>query len=246
MGTTRIMFWIVTPPFFKKQLIYTLPRRKLIKIIVRDQIDLRTVYDTFYSLQYSKFDLSEKNHSLIDLGGHIGSSVLYLNEIYNLSKIVVVEPNPHNYLLLATNLKMNGITAELYDGAISDVIKEAKFSVGEQSDSGAIALNDPYKINKQVKPEFYTEIDINVITLLRLKQMFAIKGNIILKVDIEGAEYELFQDEKMLDDVSIAYIETHDFHLNRPITYKLFGVENIENYLIKLNGENLELKKSVK
>lgn len=235
-------YLIITPPFFKNQIIFSSTSRKFIKICTRDRIDLRTVYDTFYSRQYSNYPLGRAIH-LIDLGGHIGCSVLYFNDIYDLDKIVIAEPNPNNITILERNLNLNGIEANVYNGAILNVNQLKKFSIDQYSDSGRIDTSvDEVRFSQNTKQPLF-EVDVQAITFQKLKDKYRIIGDVILKVDIEGAEFELFDDLNLLDGVLIAYIETHDFHFYKPIAYKLFKLTSIENYLIKPNGENFELRR---
>ncbi len=171
-----------------------------------------------YDINFSD-KLKKPAKYVIDAGANIGLfSVLYKKKFCG-ATIAAIEPEQGNYRLLLKNIKnLNGVKA-LRGGVWSKKcflkINESKtgawgFTVSEceQKDSDIFAFSIP-DIMKKYK---FPYIDI-------------------LKMDIEGSEMEVFQDEKCLEWlklVKVLIIETHDD--------KAAGCEGVVMDRMKLSG----------
>ncbi len=91
------------------------------------------LYD-FYRLP---FDLSPK--VLVDLGGNIGLTSVWLTKKYGIERVLVVEPSPANADLARRNLADNAIPAELIEAAVGPEDGLGRFHDNDQSNQGRLA-----------------------------------------------------------------------------------------------------------
>ena len=141
-----------------------------------------------------KQDLPE-NANIIDCGGHIGLSVIYLKNIYPGANIIVFEPDMKNYSLLKKNIsshQLNNINAR--QEAVW--VENTSLHFIQEGNMGS-------KIGNEIS-ENTTEVKA-----IRLKD-FLDKKIDFLKLDIEGAEYKVLKDIKEnLHYVTNMFIEYH-------------------------------------
>lgn len=150
---------------------------------------------------------SNEQMFIIDAGANVGYATLYFAHKYSKSTIVCIEPEESNFKILTQNINQNNLsknvlplhkalwhcntTLELF----TDNKKEWGFSVNE--------IQDSQSSNK---------IETITIDDILAKQNQSLIN--ILKIDIEGAEFEIFLDEKrchhFLAKTELAAIEIHD------------------------------------
>lgn len=125
------------------------------------------------------FETNKKEPVIIDGGACIGTSIFYFKKKFPNSKIVAFEPSIKAFDILKKNIVLNKIdSVELFNYGLYDTETNLSFS-NNQVDSGRVESSGE-SIIKTVKLSSY------------------INGGIdFLKLNIEGAEYNVFKD---LDD----------------------------------------------
>lgn len=119
---------------------------------------------------------------VIDLGANVGFASLYLHLRDPKVEIVAVEPDPHNFSLLQKNLK-DCPTIQLFQIAIATSIGEQSFySLPNQGMSSSLIKND--------KAE---EVKVKTLTLASLVQEIGWNEVDLIKFDIEGTEWNIFE-----------------------------------------------------
>lgn len=144
-----------------------------------------------------KFEPSNAELNILDCGANVGMSIIYLKELFPNSKIKAFEPDPFVFRQLQKNINEFQLkNVEIINRAIWTEQKTLTF----QSD-GSLGgkITDEKQGNKNI---------INV-QAVRLKDF--IKEKIyFLKMDIEGAEYEVIKDIKEdLHLIENLFIEYH-------------------------------------
>lgn len=131
---------------------------------------------------------------IIDCGANIGLSVIYMKKQYPNAEIVAFEPDNQNFELLTKNVEAGGYkNIELRKEAVWTENTTVHFSSTGTTDSHISTKNSG---------------SVEVATK-RLKDLFTRKID-FLKIDIEGAEYQVLKDiAEKLDLVDNMFIEYH-------------------------------------
>ena len=135
---------------------------------------------------------------IIDCGANIGLSAIFFKQIYPNSKIICFEPDPKIFEMLKYNLEQfNYSDIQTYNNAVWVRNEKLRFQT-DNSWGGKIVSNDSKN---------YINIDaLDLNNFLKQKVDF-------LKIDIEGAEYEVIINCKDLisKNVKNIFFEWHSF-----------------------------------
>jgi FkbM family methyltransferase len=164
--------------------------------------DLRAFEEVILSEVYN-VDLNFTPSFIIDCGANIGLASLYFKWKYPNTKIVAIEPEPSNFKILDRNISyyypdIEGLMTGVWN-------KRAWLSVSDEFNRGKwgfTVIELPELTDKVVR-------SVTVGELLKKYQRTEID---ILKMDVEGAEKEIFEAnyEDWLPHTKVILIETHD------------------------------------
>ena len=150
-----------------------------------------------YIEEVYKFNADKEEPVIIDCGANIGLSILYFKNLYQKAKIIAFEPDPHIMTLLKKNIAVYQYDdVKLINAAVwteeTNILFYSEGSVG-----GKIDFNASTKSNQVEVPT------------IRLKDYLHSKVD-FLKIDIEGAEYDVLKDcRELLNNVEHLFIEYH-------------------------------------
>lgn len=116
---------------------------------------------------------------VVDLGGNIGLTSLWLDGRFALQKLVVVEPLAENARMARKNLSQCTAEVCLVEAAAGRTDGTADFSAVADSNRGSVSFGTPGQTRVVSMPTLFREAGIGP----RID---------LLKVDIEGGEAELF------------------------------------------------------
>jgi len=145
---------------------------------------------------------------ILDFGAHIGSFSLYAwKYFFKLHpKIYSYEPDPNDFAALMTNILINaaGSSIKAFNEAVSSFNGKSYLQTNTLT-------NDQYFISsKKTQGSKPTK----VVSLTNIMHTLKIKHIDILKIDIEGEEYALFNDDKTMkllrQKVKYIFVESHD------------------------------------
>lgn len=176
--------------------------------------DVSTIVNNVIRKEYGRYSPFNEPRWLIDAGAYIGDTTAYFLSKYRNLKAVALEPNPENYEMAQLNLAPYGERATiLKKGLFSNEIKR-KFK-GEGT-GGCIANSG---------------IEIECISIPSLLEQYAIQYLDILKMDIEGAEENIFSasSRNWLDRVGLLIIEIHGSRIEK----KIFKVLKDKKFMMK-------------
>jgi FkbM family methyltransferase len=172
---------------------------------------------------------------IVDAGANIGMATLYFAQEYPKAKIIAIEPEPSNFKILEWNCA--GLpNVVLVEGALwresrALVIQDERaekwaFSVAESA-TGAPAHSQ----------------QIKAVTIPGLLRDFGIERIDILKLDIEGAERELFAAgaESWLGSVGQIVIELHDRYQSG-CARAFYAAVGRAPFAQEVRGENIFIK----
>ena len=188
------------------------------------------VMNSIFNFQEYKLPIENFQPKLIiDCGGNIGCSAVYFANVYKDAQIYCVEPARDNFKLLKYNTSfyenINVINSALWNKETYIKLKAFENNLGwmayETTEENPEALKT-ITISKILKESGFDRIDL-------------------LKVDIEGAEKEVFGADNVdewLSKVNVLAIELHD-RMKRGCSYEFFKAISKYKWFFAFRGENL-------
>ena len=138
----------------------------------------------------------ERVRLIVDLGANVGMSCLYWLSAYWRAEVIAFEPHPGHAAQCRTNLERNGLLAR---ATLHQVAVAASNGRAWLSDAGT---------SSQLGDGSGNGFDVEVIDVFPL---LAGRRIDILKIDIEGSEYELLEDPRFATlDIRAIFIEWHE------------------------------------
>ena len=137
---------------------------------------------------------------IFDLGSNTGATVLYFKLKYPEATIYAFEPDPDNVAVLRENTKWCSKDVHIFSGALSNKsVSAVDFYIGKEHWSSSLASRD---VSDHV-------ISIETITLDDAMKQYGVTHIDIMKFDIEGAEYDVFEHFVGLSQVQQLVGEIH-------------------------------------
>ena len=162
--------------------------------------DLSVYNEIFLGGQYS-FELPRCPRTIVDVGANIGLTSVFYAHKYPDSKIIAIEPEASNFHMLTKNARpypnIIPIHAALWsrDGEIS--IREPDPTTGTYGKWGFATYEGE-------------GTRVRAITMRTLMMNMNLGSIGLLKVDIEGAEKEVFENCDWMERIGCLAIELHD------------------------------------
>ncbi len=173
----------------------------------------------------SPFADSEQPKLIIDGGANVGLASLYFAAKYPAANIFAIEPNAANFKMLERNC-----------AALPNIVlkKAALWPTSAKVSMSKRAVNDhwSYSVIDAVNGDTDT---ITVTDIMREAKADKID---LLKLDIEGAERELFRNSPWLKDVGQIVIELHDRY-KRDCSRSFYKAVVSRDFRQELRGENI-------
>lgn len=170
--------------------------------------EFKIIYSEIYidGVYIPRVSNHSKDIKIIDIGSHIGLSILYFKYLFPYANITGYEPNPLLFKILENNIHRNSIkNVKLYNYAISNTKGVNDFYISSEDDwySTGSSYKKQWKGKQNRKLIHVNTININEI----LKKSINID---ILKIDIEGAEHDIIDKIiKYTDTIKNLIIEIH-------------------------------------
>lgn len=202
---------------------YNLKNRK---VYFRNGIELLHSLREIFVCEIYKMRSGDEHPYIIDCGANIGLSILFLKNQFPNSNILAFEPDEYNFKLLQKNTKeLQNVT----------ILKKAIWK-----ENGFIDFHDSGSQSSHISPVTSLKANnVKRIETIRLKDLL-IKPIEFLKIDIEGAEYEVLKDcSQELKMVKNIFIEYHGFFEQMSKLTEIFCLltESGFNYYIKEAAE---------
>jgi FkbM family methyltransferase len=148
------------------------------------------------------FELAD-TRVLVDAGAHIGLASVWLAREYGFSRVFAIEPSAPNARLARLNIQINDVVGEVIEAAIGSHVGMTRFEDDPQSQLGRVSAHGrdvPSLTPERVLDLLPNGVDID-----------------LMKIDIEGAEGELFaRDTSWLGKVRSLLIEFHPDRVDYP------------------------------
>ena len=188
-------------------------------------------YKRVVELYQNFFGNNPKN--IIDAGGNVGYTSVYFKSVFSKINLAIIEPSDANFQMIVDNFSQNNIDANLFKGGLWDKNTNLKIvrDFRDQSD-WAIRVEES---------DF--ESDLKAFTINHVLENSNFETIDIFKIDIEGAEKQVFSKNSSLDFLTktkCLAIEIHDeFDCRKDITTILenygFQLTNVGELTIGIN-----------
>lgn len=178
-----------------------------IEVFFNNSKEFHSIKKEVFSEECYYLELRNEPKVIIDIGAHIGLSVLYFKNRYPNTEIVAFEPDPQNFTLLTQNTS-GFANVEVVNRAVTSKIAEIELYIPKEGwHSNSSLLKDSWSGVLRSKP-----VKVSSIPLKKIIDQFDSVD--ILKIDIEGYEYSLLK-EADLEKVRNLLIEFHPSPENR-------------------------------
>jgi FkbM family methyltransferase len=144
----------------------------------------------------------ERGDIVVDVGAHVGIFAIYLAKRYPDITILAFEPDPVNFANLLANIAANGV-ANVVPHRLAVTCDGRPFSLHRPPDNSAAAGG------YFARPDGYARSTVDSITLDDIFERHGIRRCKLLKIDCEGAEYEILPSTSVLDRVDWLSGEFH-------------------------------------
>ncbi len=161
------------------------------------------VFAQVFGDQQARFPVSGQPAVIVDAGANIGLTAVVLANLFPSAKVLALEIDLRNYELLCENCRgyLNIQPAHL----------------GLWSKTSSLKISNPGDEAWSFQPVEASDADgaascIQAVGVRDLLRMFAFPQIDILKIDIEGGEYEVFRDgvDEWIDRIGVILVEAHD------------------------------------
>ncbi len=183
------------------------------QVNLRDEVDESVFNEIFKIKEYRVADEVIKNakYPIVDVGAHAGFFSMYARALNEKVKILAIEPEPNNLEVFKKHLKINKISGvEVLSGALARESGARHLLVAEDSHNHALAEQEFNVILNDAKDS--SRIKIKAFSFADFCKKNKIKKISLIKFDIEGGEYEVFEgmSEKDLSVVNYVILEYHN------------------------------------
>jgi len=157
-------------------------------------------YPSFHTFFYDDYFLDNFNIKdgdvVYDMGANIGAFSIACSN-YNVKKIYAFEPHPEIFDHLSYNLDKYGKNATSFNKAIAGTFSKVKFGTKETTVGSSISDNGTFEVDTINLEKFVASNNLELPTYL--------------KIDIEGAEYDFFENtsDDFFKNVRSIFFEFH-------------------------------------
>lgn len=198
------------------------------KIMLRtNSTDLMAFTHVWLIEEYSKqgFEINETD-IVIDVGAHIGLFSLYASQSCKKGLVYAFEPMIENYKMLESNFQLNNIQNIITENSAISKSTSKIILYQNQDESGHskfVTTDNPIEVNSKSLNDFFGENKLKACHLLKL--------------DCEGAEYEIIDslNEKYFDIIEKMIIEYHLADSNPELLENLKNKLKLNSYEISIN-----------
>jgi len=172
------------------------------KFLVRPGIpDIQMINEIYIAKEYRRnLNKIGKKPMIVDIGGNIGSFSVFISRLIKDARVFVFEPFPDNFKILKKNIEINHL---------QDRIEPFQLGVAKSKSKRKLFLGKLGNATHSLFEKSEKSIIIKTVSLQDILK--EIKFCDFLKIDCEGAEYEIIlnTNKKVLDNIKIISMEYH-------------------------------------
>jgi FkbM family methyltransferase len=192
---------------------------------------MESLYHQLYSRRFYDDNFQIKpDDTVLDIGGYVGSFALPAARLASRGRVISFEPSPANFRQFEKNLELNKLgNVKVYNQGVASSDRTITLFLDNMNP----ASNSIYLRTDQNRGNNYSEGA--AISLLSLFGREGIQRCDFLKIDCEGAEYEILMslDRAMLDRIGKIACEYH-----QPAYYGVTNPDHTPDHLVKFLEKN--------
>jgi len=196
--------------------------------------DFPVFREIFLDMEYD-LDYASTVDYIIDAGANIGASTLYFADRFPGAQILALEPDKENFSFLCKNTENFKNVVPINKGLWSETgfLNLSSRVVDSEAGISATRADTP------------DENSVESCTVIELIEKYDISRIDIFKVDIEGAELEVFSNasDEWIRKVKMLIIETHD-RSREGCTKSVFNSLRNFSYNVENSGEKFVIRLS--
>jgi FkbM family methyltransferase len=194
-------------------------RDRVLPWAVMGHTDLTVLNDVLVLGDYACEDLAAAA-TVVDLGSHVGSSILFFRDAAPNARIVGVEPDPGTFSLLERNVAALP-DVSVRNVAVGGVDGETGFQSAPQGMESRLTSNGAMKVRVERLDTLLADLSLDQVD--------------VLKIDIEGAEDEVVRGFSGLSRVGAIVGEFHGDAAGAETFFALF-----EDFELDVHGDGYE------
>jgi len=178
--------------------------KAFIKTLIRKWIHLNCIHDHYFIDEFSNESI------IVDLGSGHGKFASVILERFPYSKAILVEADPYLIENLSSIFK-DKMNIEILNKAIGDK-REEGIRLFRSKNFEFNSINKSFS-EKGGGSDSHSEVFVSMITLQDIFSQFNLHKIDLLKVDVEGSEWDIFENfsEKDAERIDQISVEFHDF-----------------------------------
>lgn len=160
---------------------------------------------------------------ILDIGACEGMFSILMSKLFPQTRIIALEPIPRTYHIMMRNIGLNACTniTALNLGAGKTTGKHPMFMCKDDYSGGGSAI-------MTFNPDQHEKIEVDVISLNDLWDREKLNRVRLLKIDTEGAEYEILYYSNVLPMVDYYVGENH---MNARLDYEGYRMDGLANWI---------------
>lgn len=175
--------------------------------------DKQALYEVWKMKEYQTDHFTiHPDDVIIDIGAHIGSFSVWAAQQAVSGRVYSFEPDPENFTLLEENVKLNGLSnLFIVNSAVADMRGQVRLFTSDYHNMTHSFFEEKARGNSMV----------DTLSLADILQDYGLEKVHYLKIDAEGAEYQILLNTpaRVLRQVDKIFIEYHDY-LNHGYTFR--------------------------
>jgi FkbM family methyltransferase len=180
-------------------------RRSGVQFRVRGAMDLWIVKETFLDRFYERYGVpAADGWTVVDVGAGIGDFAILAARGHPNTRVVAFEPFPESFALLQENLRLNGVSN----------VQALPEAIGGQTGTLSLDLSsgEPLQFSTGGLPPPEKSLTVRCLSLADAFERQGIRHCDLLKLDCEGAEYEILfrAPDALMGRIEHLVMEYHD------------------------------------